>query len=637
MSMNTEKSKSARPDRPGRLGRGLYLGLIVVFLYLPIATLMVLSFNSGKSMNAWQGFSLKWYEEMFRNQEIMEALGNTLSIALWSATIATVIGVLACIGLNVMSEKRRSFFMGLNNIPLLNADIVTGISIMMSFLLFGISLSYGTVLFAHITFCIPYVILSVMPKFKQLQNLTYEAALDLGATPVYAFFRIVLPDIMPGIVSGFLLSFTMSVDDFVITHFTRGAGINTLSTLIYSQVKVGIRPTLYALSTVIFVLVLLVLIVTNVVSSSGKDGGSGGSFGGGGMTPKKMITMMVILALCLGFSAKFSLSGSVSSAEDSKGELYVYNFGDYIDPDLVEVFEEETGYTVVMDYFDTNEEMYPVIKNQTAHYDVICASDYMINKMVSEDLLDTIDFRYIPNIVNLQENVRGFVEAFDPGMKHCVPHTWGTYGILYNTKMMDTPPDSWTDLWDEKWAQQIMMPNSIREGYMIAAKLLGYSMNTTSEEELKEMTELLIRQQPLVYSYANDNARDLMVGESAAMAVITSGDVLYAQEENEDLDFVVPKEGTEVWTDCWAIPEGAANTEGALEWINFMLRGDVARRNFEYLTYAIPNTQILDLTDNPILNPPAEILSRCETLKNLGPKADDMYSKYWKAFKSKSK
>lgn len=251
--------------------KGLYLTLIVLFLYLPIGTLMVLSFNSGKTMNAWTGFSLDWYEEMFQSQQIMEALKNTLTIAFWAATIATVIGVAACIGLNSMREKSRSLLMGLNNIPLLNSDIVTGISLMLSFLLFGISLNYGTVLFAHITFCIPYVILSVMPKFRQLQNHTYEAALDLGASPVYAFFKVVLPDIMPGIISGFLLSFTMSVDDFVITHFTRGVGINTLSTLIYSQVKVGIRPTLYALSTVIFVTVLIILIVVNIISNKKEE------------------------------------------------------------------------------------------------------------------------------------------------------------------------------------------------------------------------------------------------------------------------------------------------------------------------------------------------------------------------------
>lgn len=244
-----------------------YLLLILFFLYLPIGTLMVLSFNEGKTMAKWTGFSLRWYEEMLSSKVIMDALWNTLTIALWASIIATIVGVLACIGLNAMRDKSRTILMGINNIPLLNADIVIGISLMMTFIVCGISLNYNTVLFSHVTFCIPYVILSVMPKFKQLENHTYEAALDLGATPVYAFFKVVLPDLMPGIMSGFLLAFTMSVDDFVITHFTRGAGINTLSTLIYSQVKVGVRPTLYALSTVIFVLVLVLLVMLNIISS----------------------------------------------------------------------------------------------------------------------------------------------------------------------------------------------------------------------------------------------------------------------------------------------------------------------------------------------------------------------------------
>lgn len=609
-----------------KFSKMLYLGLILLFLYLPIGTLMVLSFNDGKNMNAWKGFSLRWYQEMFQSPEIMEALGNTFSIALWASIIATIIGVLACIGLNAMNEKRRSFVMGLNNIPLLNADIVTGISIMLSFLLFGISLGYGTVLFAHITFCLPYVILSVMPKFKQLENLTYEAALDLGATPVYAFFKVVLPDIMPGIVSGFLLSFTMSVDDFVITHFTRGAGINTLSTLIYSQVKIGIRPTLYALSTVIFLAVLVVLILVNVASSRQRKKHSES------MSSRRMIAFLLVIVVAIGFSVKFTFFGSTNIG--SKGEVYVYCFGDYFDPDIIDEFEEETGYSVVVDYFDTNEEMYPVVKNQTAQYDVICASDYMVEKMIGEGLLDTIDFRNIVNVSNLQDNVKSFIDKFDPGMQYSVPHTWGTYGIIYNPTLMDEVPDTWEILWDEAYREQLIMPNSIRECYMIAGKILGYSMNTTSEAELEEMTNLLIEQKELVYSYANDNARDLMVGESAAMAVITSGDVLYAQEENENLEFVVPKEGTEVWTDNWVIPKSAANKEAAEAWINFMLDGDVARTNFEYLTYGIPNKEILDLTDNEILNPDDEILSRCETLKNLGPTIDDLYSKYWKEFKA---
>ncbi|MDD4377631.1 MAG: ABC transporter permease [Eubacteriales bacterium] len=251
--------------------KSLYLVIILLFLYLPIGTLMVLSFNDSKSMATWTGFSLRWYEEMLDNQMIIDALVNTFTIALAAASISTIIGVAACIGISAMRKRSENVIMGLNNIPLLNADIVTGISLMLAFLVFGISLNWGTVLLAHITFCIPYVILSVMPKIKQLSDYTYEAALDLGATPVYAFFKVVLPDIKPGIVSGFLLAFTMSVDDFVITHFTRGAGINTLSTLIYSQVKVGIRPTLFALSTIIFVIVLIILVITNIISRRGEN------------------------------------------------------------------------------------------------------------------------------------------------------------------------------------------------------------------------------------------------------------------------------------------------------------------------------------------------------------------------------
>ncbi|MCQ2547582.1 MAG: ABC transporter permease [Clostridia bacterium] len=250
-----------------KIGKGLYIALIMFFLYLPIGFLIVLSFNEGRSMAAWTGFSFHWFEEMFESRMIMDALYNTFTIALGASLAATAIGVLACIGLQAMGYKSRQSLLTLNNIPMLNADIVTGISLMLTFVAFGISLNYETIMFSHICFCIPYVILSVLPKFKEIGDNTFEAALDLGATKTKAFIKVILPEIMPGILSGFLLAFTMSVDDFVITHFTRGAGINTLSTLIYSQVKVGVRPTLYALSTVIFVVILIVLVLTNIISS----------------------------------------------------------------------------------------------------------------------------------------------------------------------------------------------------------------------------------------------------------------------------------------------------------------------------------------------------------------------------------
>ncbi len=240
-----------------------YLVFIMIFLYAPIATLMVLSFSNSKSRTQWGGFTLRWYGEMFQSATIINALENTLVIAFASAAIATVIGTAAAIAISSMKPVPRTIIMGITNIPMLNADIVTGISLMLAFIAFGISLGFNTILISHITFNIPYVILSVMPKLKQTNKSVYEAAMDLGAPPVYAFFRVVFPDILPGVLSGFLLAFTMSLDDFIITHFTKGAGINTLSTLIYSEVRRGIKPSMYALSTVIFVAVLALLVIIN--------------------------------------------------------------------------------------------------------------------------------------------------------------------------------------------------------------------------------------------------------------------------------------------------------------------------------------------------------------------------------------
>lgn len=256
--MTTKKTRFFK-----RFIQDFYLVLILVFLYAPIATMAVLSFNSSKSRTQWGGFTTRWYSQMFSSSTIMTALYNTLLIAFLSSLIAVVIGTAAAIAINGMKRIPRSILMGITNIPMLNADIVTGISLMLAFIAFGISLGFQTILISHITFNIPYVILSVMPKLKQTDKSTYEAALDLGATPIFAFFKVVFPDILPGVLSGFLLAFTMSLDDFIITHFTRGAGINTLSTLIYSEVRRGIKPSMYALSTIIFITVLVLLLITN--------------------------------------------------------------------------------------------------------------------------------------------------------------------------------------------------------------------------------------------------------------------------------------------------------------------------------------------------------------------------------------
>lgn len=241
-----------------------YIGIIFIFLYAPIVTLIALSFNASRTRAKWGGFTFKWYTSLLQDEIILQALWNTLIIAFLSSLIATMIGTAACVAMQGMSKRMRTIFMGITNIPMLNADIVTGISLMLLYISLGVRFGFSTILLSHITFNIPYVILSVMPRMKQLNPHTYEAALDLGASHIHAFFKVVFPDILPGVLTGFLMAFTMSLDDFIITHFTKGAGIDTLSTKIYTEVKKGIKPEMYVLSTIIFIAVILLLFIINI-------------------------------------------------------------------------------------------------------------------------------------------------------------------------------------------------------------------------------------------------------------------------------------------------------------------------------------------------------------------------------------
>jgi len=622
----------------------IYLGFILLLLYAPILTLIVLSFNSSKTRSKWGGFSGKWYVALFQNEDIMNALYTTLIIALLSALIATIIGTAAAIGIQALHAKFRTVMMGITNIPMLNADIVTGISLMLLFIacrtLFPqFSLGFTTVLLAHITFNIPYVILSVTPKLKQTNKYTYEAALDLGASPIYAFFKVVLPDIFPGISSGFLLAFTMSLDDFVITHFTTGAGVHTLSTKIYSEVRKGIKPEMYALSTLLFVSVLVLLILVNTApqENTKKPKKAPGKLKRATtiMFRRVVPAAMILVIVAGGF---FYSAQNRSSAAD---QVIVYNWGEYIDPEVLDIFEEETGITVVYEEFETNESMFPKVQAGAVSYDLVCPSDYMIQRMIENNLLAEINFDNIPNLKNIGQQYLKQSQGFDPENKYSVPYCWGTVGILYNKTLVDDPVDSWSILWNEKYADQILMQNSVRDALGIALKYLGYSLNSTDLDELEAAKELLMEQKPLVQAYVVDQVRDKMISNEAAIGVIYSGEAIYTQSENPNLEYVIPKEGSNVWIDSWVIPKNAQNKENAEAFINFLCRPDIAKMNFDYITYSTPNTAARELIeDDAIRNstiafPDANELERCETFNYLGTKFDNIYNELWREIKSK--
>ena len=618
----------------------IYLALIFILLYAPIVTLIVLSFNQSKTRAKWGGFTLKWYKELLKNEQIMSAFYTTLIIAFVSAAIATVIGTAAAIAIQGMKQKWKTMYMGLTNIPMMNAEIVMGVSLMLLFIAFHMTLGFGTILIAHITFNIPYVILSVLPKLKQTNRYTYEAALDLGASPVKAFFKVVFPDIVPGVFSGFMLAFTMSLDDFVITHFTKGPGIDTLSTKIYTEVRKGIKPEIYALSTIMFVTVLVLLILVNYSPKEEEESAVRKKVRRPSKVKKTLIQRVIPVAICIVFiGGGFYYAKESDVLNDEK--LVVYNWGEYIDPEVLTMFEEETGIDIVYEEFETNEILYPKISSGAIAYDVICPSDYMIQRMIENDLLSEINFDNIPNLKNIGKQYLEQSRQFDPENKYSVPYCWGTVGILYNKMMVDEPVDSWSILWDPKYKDNILMQDSVRDAFGVTLKYLGYSLNSIDLDELTEAKNLLIEQKPLVQAYVIDQVRDKMIGNEAALGVIYSGEAIYTQKENPNLEYVIPKEGSNIWIDSWVIPKNAEHKENAEKFINFLCRPDIALMNFEYITYSTPNEAARELIeDESIRNseiafPDLSKYDNLETFQYLGTEADQVYGDLWNKAKKR--
>ena len=612
----------------------IYLALICLFLYMPILTLVVFSFNATKTRGRFAGFSLRWYRSLFQDQSILHALFTTLLIALISALAATVFGTIVAFAMNHMKKWKKTTLMSLTNIPMLNADIVTGISLMLLFIAVNYTMGFSSVLIAHITFNLPFVILSVAPRLGSMNTSAFEAAQDLGASKAYAFWKVIFPDIMPNILTGFLLSFTMSVDDFVITHFTKGVGIDTLSTMIYTEQKKGIRPEIYSLSTLMFVTIFVLLILYTLHKSHAEKIKSRASSRMEAASRWISLSLVPVVFLVV-------LFGYYSTKTTSTGSLKVYNWGEYMDPQVLELFEKETGISVTYDEYETNESMYPIIAKGAADYDLICPSDYMIQKMSDEGLLEPINWSRIPNAKNIDDQYFEFARGYDENNTYSMPYLWGTVGILYNKKMVKGPIDSWGVLWDTRYQDDILMQKSVRDAFGVALKYLGYSLNTTDEAQLDEAKQKLLEQKHsgVVQAYVVDEVRDKMIAGEAAMGVIYSGEALTCMEENEDLAYVIPKEGSNLWMDNFAIVKGAKNKENAEKFLNFLCRPEIMKMNFEYITYSVPSSKARELLPDEYKNstiafPALDSLKNCEVLKYVGKDGDSLYNQKWKEIMS---
>ena len=552
-----------------------YVVLCLAFFYLPILVTMIFSFNSSKSLTKFSGFSLRWYAELLNNVEVVKAVYVSVSIAIIATIISTVLGTITAIGLSRSRKVLRDLILNINNIPILNPEIVTAIGLMLLFSSIGMRKGYVTMLIAHISFCTPYVITSVYPKVRSLDPNLANAAMDLGATPFEALTKVIVPMIKEGIFAGALLAFTMSFDDFVISYFVTGNGTKNISIVVYNMTK-RINPTINALSTIVILVIVVVLVAANVVPEMMEKRGLNPTGKRG-----KIISMVLIVVLLAGLIR----CGSVSRQQKV---LKVYNAGEYIDLSLLEKFEEEFNCTVIYETFESNEMMYTKLSSGES-YDILIPSDYMIERLIKEDYLQALDWKLIPNRENLMEDVLD--QSYDPGNRYSCPYFWGTVGILYDKTVVDEEDleEGWDLLRDTKYKGQIYMYDSERDSFMIALKALGYSMNTTDEKEIQDAYDWLIEQRDTMDPiYAGDDVIDNMISGNKAMAVVYSGDASYIISENENMDYLTPSQGTNVWYDAMLITRDCSEVDLAHEFINFMLRDDNALANTEEVGYTSP-------------------------------------------------
>ena len=640
-----------------RFGSRLAMALVFVFLYAPIFVLMVFSFNNSSSRTVWHGFTLNWYSELLQDGIILNSLYTTLLVALLSSLIATVAGTFAAIGFFNMKRRIRTPLMTINNIPMTNADIVTGVSMCLFFVAaFGawnsfaqqfneanttqlptLGMGFGTLLIAHITFNIPYVILSVMPKLRQMDKNLVEAAQDLGCTWMQAFWKVVLPEIKPGVVNGMLIAFTMSVDDFVISYFTAGPTTSTLAMTIYGMTKRRISPKINAISTLLFITVLLLLVVVNIREIRQEKAKKHPSKVQAGSSRRGTI-------LGAGAFAAVILLLVLLSHQSGSRVVNVCGWGENIDPDLIEQFQDATGIRVNYQTAESNEAMYSKVLMGGSGYDVIVPSDYMVSQMRQEGLLSPLNFDNIPNYDLIGDTYKNL--SFDPENQYAVPYTWGTLGIIYNTTMVDEPITSWSVLFDPKYAGQVLMINNPRDAIGVALMYLGYSVNTQDEGEIREAYELLrqAKADGVYQSFVMDEVYDKMEAGEAAIAVYYAGDFLSMYDNNPDLAYVVPEEGSNWFVDAMCVLADAPHKEEAEAWINFICSTQSCLANMDYIWYASPNTQALEeypayyqsLYDEEmdpylyeVMAAPDEVLANCEAYDALPAEINKLYKDLW--------
>ena len=576
----------------------IILILTMLFFYLPILYIIVFSFNDSRSLTKFSGFSLRWYEKMFADSTMMEAVLYTVVIALIATVVSTVVGTITAIGLSKSRKVVQKMVERINDLPVMNPDIVTAISLLMFFSVLTVKKGFGTLLIAHIMFCIPYVMLSVTPKLRSLDPNLIDAAMDLGATPFQALTKVIVPQIKPGIVSGALIAFTMSFDDFVISYFTTGNGVNNISILVYTMSK-RVNPSINALSTIVILLITLVLGVVNIVpivrEKREKDGKSSRAVSRKAMAAVAAVLVLAVVGGTVGASLSQQHKSAAAVEKYGSNVLKLYLPGEYLGENVISDFEKQFGVRVIVENFDSNEMMYTKLMAGD-RYDVVIPSDYMIERLMKEDYLQKIDKSLIPNMENMDEAVLGM--SYDPRNDWSIPYFWGSVGLVYNHENVDPATverEGWEILRDTDYAGRIYIYDSERDSFMMAFKALGYSMNTEDPDEINAAYEWLLQMNNTMSPvYVTDEVIDSMMNGYKDIAVVYSGDATVILDENEEMSFYMPEQGTNIWCDAMVIPANAENPKLAHEFINYMLTYEAAFDNTETVGYTSPNAEVFE-------------------------------------------
>lgn len=576
---------------------------IAIFLISPVVITVIYSFNSGYRVTAWEGFSLKWYKSALENISLWTAIKNTLLIAIANTLISTLLGTMAAYALARFRFRFKMIFRNLIYIPVILPEIIFGIALLSFFNLLSVEPGLTTVILSHVTFTVSFVTLIVGARFDKFDFRLEEAALDLGASHLTAFFKVVLPVIAPGVVSAAIFAFTLSVDDFIITFFTAGTGSSTLPVKIYSMIKFSITPEINAISTILIMLTSITLIAAFFLQKSNLLER---------VKPAYILSAFIVIVGALSVLS-FTLG--------NKQQVNVFIWTEYIDQKIITDFEEKYDIKVNLDYYSNNEEILAKLQLGNTGYDLIFPSDYMVDIMRREKLIRTIDTSAISNYKHIDP---GFKKGyFDESGDYHIPYAYGYMGIVYNKEKVKNPPASWSILWDERYKGRIIVLNDMRELFTVAYNYLGLDIEKRSAADLETALELLKKQKRLLKKYESSVVQEYMYSGEVWLAHTDIGTALKIMRNDPRFDFIIPKEGTNIFIDNISIPTTAPNYGNALKFIDHLIEPRNTALNIEKVLYPMPNKEAArylpeKLKQNRLLFPTPEQTSSFTTLKDLG-------------------